>query len=535
MFAGVAAVAGLVAISIVGSRQIASEDRDQLTLAALGLTRRQHAVAAAAIVLPAAVVGAALAVVVAAASSPSLPFGVAREAEVDPGLRLDWPVLGLGFVAILASVAIVAAIAGMRVARAPDPARAGPELPRPSVAARVAAAAGLKPTTTTGLRMALEQGRGRNTVPVRSAFVGAVLGTMGVVAVLTFSFSLDHLAATPRLYGWSFDSLLFGRGPAAQQGASAGPCRIVSPVALHDKRLSALATICINNVEIDGRPTTGWGFAPERGSLGPEVVTGRARVSGHEVALGASTLDGVHKHIGQSVRIRYRKHVRQYRVVGQVVFPSPATADPQTLADGAAFTKRGMLALGQDTNDTLVALFAPLQPGHARGCPRRHRREVEHVQEVPPRRDRGAPDSLRRGRAAPAGRSAAAGAQHPARDPREHRRRPRHHPRNPAAASRSGSAAHPGLRTPRRAVDRAAPVDHARRGRVAGRDPAGHRDRRAVWRAIADGLGVQVVFSLSVLAVVSVVIGALLVTTLIGVFAARAAVRMSPAGVLRTE
>src|SRR5206468_4994679 len=71
--------------------------------------------------------------------------------------------------------------------------------------ARVAAT-GVAPTVSNGVRMAIDAGRGRTGVPVRSAFFGAILGIVGVTAALVFASSLDHLAATPRAYGetWQF-------------------------------------------------------------------------------------------------------------------------------------------------------------------------------------------------------------------------------------------------------------------------------------------------------------------------------------------
>ena len=69
----------------------------------------------------------------------------------------------------------------------------------------MAARAGLRPPVTNGLRMALEPGRGTTAVPVRSAFLGAVFGVVGLTAVLVFASSLGHLDSSPRLYGWTWD------------------------------------------------------------------------------------------------------------------------------------------------------------------------------------------------------------------------------------------------------------------------------------------------------------------------------------------
>ena len=130
---------------------------------------------------------------------------------MDLGFRIDALVLGLGLLAVVSFVLIVAAAAAWRVARSVAGDHDARGVRRPSAVARSAASAGAPPTVTAGLRMALEPGRGPTAVPVRSAFLGAAVGTVGIVAVLVFSASLDHLVATPRLYGWSWDTAVSTR------------------------------------------------------------------------------------------------------------------------------------------------------------------------------------------------------------------------------------------------------------------------------------------------------------------------------------
>ena len=67
------------------------------------------------------------------------------------------------------------------------------------------AGAGVPVTAATGARFALEPGRGRTAVPVRSALAGTALSVLTVVAAFTFGASLLHLVHTPRLYGQTWD------------------------------------------------------------------------------------------------------------------------------------------------------------------------------------------------------------------------------------------------------------------------------------------------------------------------------------------
>src|SRR6185295_15739121 len=220
------------------------------------------------------------------------------------------------------------------------------ETERPSVIARVAASTAATPSVTTGLRMALEPGRGTAAVPVRSAFTGAVLGTAGVVAVLIFSLSLQHLVDSPRLYGWSFDAQIVRHEDAPPDRV----CDLGGTSVTHDDRFSAVATLCLFEVAVDGRPTAGYGYRPRRGSIDPTVVAGHAPRTSHEVALGATTIDSLGKRIGDSIDVRGQGRPTRFRIVGTAAFPSPAGSDAQALADGAAFTGSGAARLITSNN-----------------------------------------------------------------------------------------------------------------------------------------------------------------------------------------
>ena len=115
------------------------------------------------------------------------------------GLHADWTVLLLG------RRRRGPRGPGDRLRRRPPSDEVGPRSGRPRRGRRArrswptgCAAAGLAPPLASGVRMALEPGRGRTAVPVRTAFVGAAVGVLGVTAVLVFSANVDHLAATPR-------------------------------------------------------------------------------------------------------------------------------------------------------------------------------------------------------------------------------------------------------------------------------------------------------------------------------------------------
>ena len=354
IFAGVAALAGLVAITIVLSREISLTAIDQTTQSALGLTRRQRMAVGVLQAVPVAFGGALLAAAIAALASPLFPLGIARRAEPDPGLRIDVTALTLGTVAVVAGILSIAFLAALRTTR-----RAPAERPTPGrIATAVAAAgrAGLTPVATTGIRRALEPGRGRTSVPVRSAIVGAVLGVVGVVTVLMFASSLDHLVATPSSYGWTWDFAAVPDAPSVF-----GPH---TPLR-HDPGISAASEVDNINIQLDGRPVQAWGYTAVRGTIGPEIVAGRPPSSRSEIALGAATLDELGKSVGDTVHAQGPDGSHNYRIVGRAVF---AMLDyPQPLANGGAVTGAGLepLLRSDDTRNGSPYLVVRVAP-HAR-------------------------------------------------------------------------------------------------------------------------------------------------------------------------
>jgi ABC-type lipoprotein release transport system permease subunit len=349
--AAVAALTGLVGIGISLSREVALLDGEQLTLSALGVRPRERTLAASTIGIPVALGGAVLAFLGAYLASSLFPIGVAAQAEPAPGLRMDAFALGLGAVGVLLAVLAIAAVAAARVARLSVHSR-GPV--RPGVAARAVAAVGAPPTAAAGTQFALDRGRYRRALPVRSSLVGSTFGIMVVVAVLVFSASLEQLVSTPSAYGWTWDTTA-GDTTARARGDDCAP---ITTRLTSSPELAAVASICNSGVEIDGRPLEGWGFRQLSGTIRPKTVKGRPPATRSEVALGAETLSQAHLEVGDRVRITGPDRSRTYRIVGQAVLPS--LSDPQPLADGAVFTARGLARLGTAAGGwNLVVRLAP--------------------------------------------------------------------------------------------------------------------------------------------------------------------------------
>src|SRR5215218_8678114 len=232
-FAFLTALAALLLVGQTLGRQIVLEAVESPTLRALGMTRGQligvALVRAAPVALagaaPVALAGAALAVGGAVALSPATPLGVARRAELTPGVAVDLPVLAVGAAALAVGVLACAAAAAWRATHAPAGSLGVTEVAGAQRRSRVAAAlaaAGLPPVAVTGTRLALEPGRGRTAVPIRSAIITAAGAVCALTVAVTFSASLLGLLSNPRAYGVTWDVSVgnFSDPQTADQGAN---------------------------------------------------------------------------------------------------------------------------------------------------------------------------------------------------------------------------------------------------------------------------------------------------------------------------
>jgi putative ABC transport system permease protein len=129
-------------------------------------------------------------------------FGPATAVVLSPltPIGVDRPVLAVGGVAIILLVAVCAAWPAWRAARAPGTSLGVIDPAGPSRSSRLAGAltsVAARPSVVTGVRLALEPGRGRTAVPVRAAMAGAAAAVAAVTTAAVFAASLAHLGRTP--------------------------------------------------------------------------------------------------------------------------------------------------------------------------------------------------------------------------------------------------------------------------------------------------------------------------------------------------
>jgi predicted lysophospholipase L1 biosynthesis ABC-type transport system permease subunit len=306
VFATIALIAGAVAVGQAVSRQVSAESEQFITVRAIGLTRQERAVAIALPVFAAAAIGLTLGVMVAAGASGIFPFAVARSAEVDPGVRIDAFVLGVGWTTLLAALAGWTYFSARRrdiLTIAPRNARSG----RP-----VGAIAGLgaRIGPRLGVRLAIDRGSGNTTTPNRSAVIGVIAGITGVVAALVFIASLHGSIGSPAQYGWTWST---------RPDVSGDPTATLEQMA-KDRDLRAVGAAFEVDTKIAHETVPLQAFMSVKGSIAPPVIEGRLPTNGGEIALGRSTLHSTGLALGDTITLRTESgSAREFAIVGEVV------------------------------------------------------------------------------------------------------------------------------------------------------------------------------------------------------------------------
>ena len=116
---------------------------------------------------------------------------------------------------------------------------------RPSRAVERLASTGATASAVVGIRFALQRDRRPGAAPVGATLLGMIIVVATVAAALTFGATLDRLVTTPRVYGWTWDSMI----DTYDVGASRRLVRAVSG----DRDLTAVTLGRRGNVTIGGR------------------------------------------------------------------------------------------------------------------------------------------------------------------------------------------------------------------------------------------------------------------------------------------
>jgi len=295
VFGAIAALAALLIAGQVVSRQLRAASEDLTVLRALGADPTVIAADGLFGVIGAVVLGSLLAVAVAVALSPLAPLGPVRPVYPSPGVAFDWLVLGIGSVVLIGGIGSMAVALAYREAPHRVALRSRLAPARTSKVARAVISAGLPAPGTVGVRLALEPGERRTAVPVRSAMLGAVLAVAMVTAALTFGSGLQTLISHPALYGWNWTYILNASNNVPPQALA---------LLDRDRDVAAWTGADHNDAEIDGQNVPVL-YGDARAALTPPIVAGHAVTQKNQIVLGAATLAQLHKHIGDTVIVRY--------------------------------------------------------------------------------------------------------------------------------------------------------------------------------------------------------------------------------------
>ena len=355
VFGAIAALVALV-LGVQGiSRQLRLDDDDRRILRALGATQLASAGDGLIGVFGAVLLGSLLAAVVAVGLSPLAPLGPVRPVYPNPGIAFDWTVLGVGLAVLVGGLGLAAGSISYR--GAPDrTSRIRQVLTKSSRAARGAEAVGMPVASVVGVRFALEPGRGRTAVPVRSALLGTVLDVGLLVGTLTFASGLHTLVSSPALYGWNWSYML-------------NPSDDVPPQALelldHDPDVAAWSGYSgYASVEIEGQniPILLSNLRPK---VAPPILSGHEIDANDQIVLGAATMALLHKHVGDTVTVTYGAPQdapvyvppTRLKIVGTATFP--AVGSSSFIADHTSMGTGVLISTGIEPAAFKQALLSP--------------------------------------------------------------------------------------------------------------------------------------------------------------------------------
>jgi len=291
VFGLIAALAALVITGGLLARTLSNDDGDFEVLRALGADPRTVTVTGALGVTGAVVAGSVLALIVGVALSPVGPIGPVRSVYPHGGIGFDWTVLGTAFAFFVLTLGGVAAFLAQRHSRRLVVRKQTFVAPVGSRLANVLARGGLALTGVTGVRFALEPGKDRDAVPIRSALVGAALAVTIVVATLTFGSGLSTLISHPSLYGWNWNMAITGDQDVPPQSTT---------LLSHDPLVASWSGVSYANVQIDGLTVPAL-IATTNATVAPPLLSGHEVDASNQIVLGAHTMAELHKHLGDTV------------------------------------------------------------------------------------------------------------------------------------------------------------------------------------------------------------------------------------------
>ncbi len=351
VFGGIAALAALlIALQVIG-RQLRLGADELGALRALGAGPVMTVSDGLIGILGAVVVGSLLAVAIAVGLSPLSPIGPVRPVYPTPGVAFDWTVLGLGVLVLIIGLGTLSVLLAYRAAPHRVAGRRRAAVERASSVVRAAASSGLSAPAVAGIRFALEPGRGRNAVPVRSAILGAALAIAVVTGTFTFGSSLDTLVSHPALYGWNWNYMEL----SGFTGDEDLPQHQTATLLGHDQYVSGFTGVYFDSLKIDDHTVPVLGASPDA-AVQPPLLSGHGFDKANQVVLGATTLAQLHKHVGDAVTVSngVTKPTR-LTIVGTATMPAIGTQKPHLeMGTGALLAYKLIPATARNLQESTI-------------------------------------------------------------------------------------------------------------------------------------------------------------------------------------
>jgi ABC-type lipoprotein release transport system permease subunit len=352
LLAAAIAVAGIVLAGQVLVRSAAQVERDSLVLRAMGLRRRDLAMATLLAHVPAIATALVATFAAAVLASRWLPMGFAATLEPDPGIRVDAAVLGPGLVLLALVLAGALAVTAWLVTAPSE----GPSVPGSrGIAAWVRRHA--SPAVGIGATLALRPGRGRDRLSVRPALLGAVVGVLGVVAATSMDGALRDTLDHPERAGAAWDAFA---APGQEDAYTAhGFSTSFNEAVTGVDALSDVAQVDRQPLPVNGvtgvpafavRPVPG-------GSTRIELVTlsGRDPQPG-EVVIGPETARSLDVGVGDVIHVG--EPDAELEVVGTALFPSDVHAEFDEGMWLAPEDFDALVSAGEQPDRSLVVRFS---------------------------------------------------------------------------------------------------------------------------------------------------------------------------------
>jgi hypothetical protein len=312
-FGLIAALTALVLASQSIRRKILSGRHERGVLRAVGASPFALILDASIGIMCAIAVGATLAIAVAVAASPLAPLGQLHRLEPDPGVSLDWTVLGAGAAFFLLALSGATAVLAYAEVSARS-ARRGVASRRPAAAAMTAPLF-VPATAAAGICLAFGPGPERNSRPARPSISGTVVALVVLVGSLVFGASLSNLVSHPALYGWTWD-----REILAGSGYGNIPLPQARLLLRHAPDIAAWSGAYFDSVEINGHSVPVIAMTSAR--VSPPILAGHALGGPAQIVLGPETLALVGGHVGGTVRVFNGKTTLIMRVAGTATMPA---------------------------------------------------------------------------------------------------------------------------------------------------------------------------------------------------------------------